>query len=575
MAAAPKRRHQAKAKFGSTDFLAELADFTQALRDEIANAAEMGDFDRTPAATKARAARAKAEFGFFCQTYFPHRGRAAPSLFHKWTFAEGQRIAYGPGGARLVVAAPRGNAKSTFWTELYVLWAVLTRRRRYPVILSDAIEVAAMMLEGIKTELEVNARLAHDFPDAVGAGPVWQVGVIVTANGAKIQCGGARKRIRGARHGAHRPDIVILDDIENDDNVRSPDQRDKCEAWIDKAVEPLGPPDGSMDMIYVGTVLHLDSVLNRKLKDPTWRSKIWQAVIAWPDRMDLWELWEETWRNDGEEAADAFHAANRAEMERGAQVLWPEVQPFKRLMTIRARVKVSAFNSEYQNSPMAEDATFTAVQFWVHIESGPVYFGALDPSLGKNNKSRDPSAILIGAYYRKAARLDVVEASVRRRLPTIIIRDVIAMQRKYRCALWFVESVQFQEFLRTQLMKEAALAGVPLPARPVIPSTDKDLRIEGLQPPMAAGMIRLHPTQTVLLEQLQSWPQADHDDGPDCLEMLWTGAVKFAGAVDPQILTSGDRVGATMGAMQIDGIQLGDGFDETGAGILDQMMGYY
>lgn len=543
MAGKPATRQSGKKWYKAPDFLKELADFAQGIRDEIANASELGDFDRSPQAVKERATRAKADFRFFCTTYFPHRGRAKPSLFHEWTFTEGQRIADGPGGERLVIAAPRGNAKSTFWTELFVLWCVLTRRRRYPVILSDAIEVAAMMLEGIKTELEVNPRLALDFPDVVGQGPVWQVGVVVTANGAKIQCGGAGKRIRGARHGAQRPDLVVLDDIENDDNVKSPEQRDKREAWIDKAVEPLGPPDGSMDMIYVGTVLHLDAVLSRKLKDPTWSKKIWQAVITWPDRMDLWEQWEEAWRNDGKDAAEEFYQANHAELERGAKVLWPEVQPLKRLMTIRARIKVAAFNSEYQNSPMAEDATFTAVKFWVHLDPGPVYFGALDPSLGKQNKARDPSALLVGAFYRKQSRLDVVKASIRRRLPTLIIADAIALQREFRCALWFVEAVQFQEFLRTELMKAAVSQGVPLPAKAIQPHADKDLRIESLQPPMEAGLIRLHPSQSVLLEQLQAWPQADHDDGPDCLEMLWTGAVKYAGAAAGEVLTSGDRAG--------------------------------
>lgn len=535
-----------KAKFGSADFLEEVATFAQAMREEIAQAADLGDFDRDPKASAARRKRAADDFEFFCRTYFPHRGRAEYSDFHRWIFAKAKQITDAGGGAREAVAAPRGNAKSTYLTELFTLWCVLTRRRRFPVILSDAIEVASMLLEGIKTELTDNPRLAVDFANEVGQGPVWQVGEITTSNGCKVKCGGARKRLRGMRQGAQRPDLVILDDLENDENVKSPDQRNKLEEWINRTVEPLGPPDGSMDIIYVGTVLHQDSVLARKLKDPTWRRTKFRAILTWPERPDLWEQWEEIFRNEvdgGEEAAEAFYQANAAEMERGAVVLWPAVQPLKKLKLIRMRVGTGAFSSEYQNEPLAENAQFKLVQFWVHPEPGPIYFGALDPSLGKQNKARDPSAILVGAFYRKAGRLDVVEASIRRRLPTIIIRDVIAFQRQYKCALWFVESVQFQEFLRTQLMAEAVKAGVPLPARAVQPHADKDLRIEGLQPPIEAGMIRLHPSQSVLLEQLRAWPQGDHDDGPDALEMLWTGAVKCAGAAAGEVLTAGDRAG--------------------------------
>lgn len=100
----------------------------------------------------------------------------------------------------------------------------------------DAFEQAATMLEAIKAELEFNPRLAMDFPQGAGKGRVWQVGTIVTANDAKVQAFGSGKRMRGLRHGPHRPDLVIGDDLENDENVRSPEQRDKLENWLKKTV---------------------------------------------------------------------------------------------------------------------------------------------------------------------------------------------------------------------------------------------------------------------------------------------------------------------------------------------------
>lgn len=515
-----------KGRYGSAEFLSDLGAYVRQAKAEIAAAAALGTFDRGVAATAARIRRTREDFGVFCRAYFPHHVRGEPSRFHAWLWDALPAAVAAPEGARLAIAAPRGSAKSTYCTQLFTLWCLLTGRKRYPLILSDAIEVAAMMLEGIKAELEDNPRLAHDFPDAVGAGPVWQVGTIVTRNGAKLQAGGAGKRIRGARHGAQRPDLVILDDIESDESARSPDQRDKREGWVDKAVEPIGPPDGSMDLIYVGTVLHLDSVLARKLRHPLWSSATFRAVERWPDRMDLWERWEEALRNHGRAAADNVYAAHRQAMEAGAEVLWPQVQPFRRLMEIRTRIGRTAFGAEYLNAPLNEDdQRFAAITFWVQACPRWLYFGAVDPSLGGRNRGRDPSAILVGGLDRSTGVLDVVAASIRRRLPTVIIADVIALQRQYNCLSWVVESVQFQEFLRTELMAQAARAGVALPAVPTQPIADKALRIESLQPPLAAGLIRLHASQTVLLEQLRAWPQGDHDDGPDCLEMLWRHAV--------------------------------------------------
>ena len=57
-------------------------------------------------------------------------------------------------------------------------------------------------------------------------------------------------------------------------------------------------------------------------------------------------------------------------------------------------------------------------------------------------------------------------------------------------------------------------------AIPIIPNSDNNLRIERMQPPISAGLIRLHPTQQTLIDQLQQWPNVDHDDGPDALDML-------------------------------------------------------
>jgi predicted phage terminase large subunit-like protein len=106
------------------------------------------------------------------------------------------------------------------------------------------------------------------------------------------------------------------------------------------------------------------------------------------------------------------------------------------------------------------------------------------------------------------------------------------LQAEYHCLLWVVETVQFQEFLRTELVKRSAARGIPVPARAVTPHTDKILRIETLQPHMANGLIRLNPNQHTLIDQLRHFPKADHDDGPDALYMLWAAALSGGGKIE-------------------------------------------
>ncbi|EPM2801107.1 phage terminase large subunit, partial [Yersinia enterocolitica] len=209
---------------------------------------------------------------------------------------------------------------------------------------------------------------------------------------------------------------------------------------------------------------------------------------------------------DGEMLANAYYQQHRAEMDEGAIVSW-SARPILALMLIRARDGHATFDAEYQNDPVSgEDAIFAGegvFHFWVNRLAEWVFFGACDPSLGKQGASRDPSALLVGGFNRHTGILDVVEAAIRKRVPDKIISDIIELQKVYRCLVWSIETVQFQEFLRTELIKRSAIAGVPVPARAVIPHTDKLLRIESLQPHMVNGLIRLHASQTTLIEQLR------------------------------------------------------------------------
>ena len=527
------------AKVTSRAFEKFLADYRDQLQKQIE--ARCAGFDTDPAAQAERMRHASSDLLWFGKTYFPHyirdrvvNGRCVavrPSALHRWIAEAFPEVLNKDESEHLAIAAPRGEAKST-WLLIFLVWCLVHRKKRYILYIMDVYEQAAVVVEALKVELETNPRLAQDFAAATGIGPVWKEGVIVTRGGVKVHARGAGQRVRGLKHGAYRPDLAFLDDIENDENVDNPRQRDKLTDWIDSAVEGLGEAGEKFDILYVGTLLHHDSTLKRTQDNPMWRAVTFRAIVDWPARMDLWEEWEEVLRNDGPEAAERYYQTAHAEMERGAVVSWPDKRPLLTLMKIRVRVGASAFDKEYQNDPVASDANFTAFTYWVQSDPEWLTFGAVDPSLGKHGRGRDPSAILVGGYSRRLGILDVIEASIVKRLPDKIIADMIAFQRRHACLMWFVEAVQFQEFLRTEAMKRAIKEGVPLPAMPVTPIADKDLRIATLQPPVADGLIRFHSAQRTLLTQLRHWPKADHDDGPDCLEILWKGAVSFSAPLE-------------------------------------------
>lgn len=530
------------------EFEAELAKLGEEIREQIE--LECSAFDIDPAASKARRDQAMNDYGFFCKTYFPHYVPTPHfSLFHEFIFKRFPAVIDGEVDGCEVHMAPRGEAKSTYETQLGSLWCIVTGRKHMIGIIMNTEEQAAEMLEAIKAELDTNPRLMMDFPEACGRGRVWQSTTAITANNVKIRIGGTGKKIRGMKHGPYRPDLIFLDDLENDEQVRQKSQRDKTEKFVLSAVLGLAGPSGGMDVFWVGTSLHYDAAINRVSRRPGWRRQVFKSITNWPDNMQLWETWESIYTSGGDDDdakieaeanAKTFYETHKDAMNAGAVVSWPDVRPLYRLMCMRA-VDHDAFLQEQQNEAgNDESAPFKNITFWTDRGDWQ-YFGAIDPSLGKQDKTRDPSALLIGGINRKTMVLDVIEADIGRKTPDMIIARAIELQRQYRCIAWGVETVQFQEFLYTELIKRAVAAGVPFPAVPINSSTGKDMRIISLQPHIKSGKIRLHHSLHTLIEQLRFWPEADHDDGPDALEMLWKIATQFSGNWDYTPVRERDR----------------------------------
>lgn len=434
-------------------------------------------------------------------------------------------------GSHSAVAAPRGHAKSTNLTFKDTLHAVLYQYKRYPIIFSDSSEQAEGFLKDIRSELEENEAIKEDFGDLKGR--VWRDNVLLTATNIKIEAVGSGKKIRGRRHRNWRPDLLLLDDVENDENINTPEQRKKLRNWFYKAVSKCG--DTYTDIVYIGTVLHYDSLLINVLKNPSYKSIKYKAVISDSEHPELWDQWKEIFTDldneNREEDAKAFFEQNKEKMLEGTQVLWAEKLSYYALMVIKVSEGDAAFNSELQNEPInPDDCLFNmdVLDYYNPAEisfkdKAYVFIGYVDPSLGKSKKS-DYSAIITLAKHRKTGYMYVLDADITRRHPSKIIDDCVQKElwlrkefgrgyTKFGC-----ETVQFQWFLKEELARASAAAGVYLPIVEVNQTSDKILRISTLEPDVNNKYLKFNRKHKLLLEQLQYFPMASHDDGPDALE---------------------------------------------------------
>ena len=483
---------------------------------------------------------------FFGRAYFPHYFSKPSPEFHReldaiWqqgmlkgryplTAADTKTISRLP-GVRRAVAAPRGHAKSTNLTFKGTMHSTLYGYKHDPIIISDSSEQAEGFLDNIRVEFEENTAILEDF--GALAGSVWRSNVLLTRSNIKIEAIGSGKKIRGRKHRNWRPDLIILDDVENDENVRTPEQRKKLKDWFDKAVSKCG--DDYTDIVYIGTLLHYDSLLAKTLTNPAYRSIKYKAVIRFSQADDLWQQWETIFtdlsNDDRESDALAFFQEHKAAMLEGTQVLWEEKLSYYDLMVMRVSEGEASFNSEEQNEPINPDDCLFMEEWFDYYNEAEVnfgdpafdFFGFIDPSLGKTKRS-DFSAIVTLAKHRGSGYMYVVDADIERRHPDRIIADVLAKERWLRASFGHgyrklgAETNQFQWFLKEELAKASAKAGLYLPIEEVQQTSDKVMRVQTLQPDVKNKYIKFNRRHKRLLEQLTQFPMGAHDDGPDALE---------------------------------------------------------
>lgn len=491
---------------------------------------------------------------FFGRAYFPHYfSRPSPEFHHEldaiWqegvlknhfpiTAAEAKTISK-LDGCRRVVAAPRGHAKSTSLTFKGTIHSIVYEYKHYPIIISDSSEQAEGFLDNIRVEFEENEALREDFGDL--AGKVWRSNVLITSTNIKVEAIGSGKKIRGRKHRNWRPDLLVLDDIENDENVRTPEQRLKLENWFSKAVSKAG--DNYTDIIYIGTLLHYDSLLAKTLINPSYTGIKYKAVISFSPEEDLWKQWEMIYTDlsntNHEMDAFKFFNANKRRMLEGTKVLWEEKLSYYQLMVMKISDGESSFNSEEQNEPINPDDCIFNEEWFEFYNEAEInfkdrdfnFFGFVDPSLGKTKKS-DFSAIITMAKHKVTGYMYVMDADIERRHPDKIITDVLEKERWLRrdygrgYKKFGAETVQFQWFLKEELAKASAKAGLYLPIEEVPQTTDKTMRIQTLQPDVKNKYIRFNKRHKRLLEQMYHFPMGAYDDGVDALEGCRTIAKK-------------------------------------------------
>lgn len=208
---------------------------------------------------KLRVALARESHQWFFNLYFAHYIDCPSAPFHKRFFeiTEDENI------SMAVLVSFRGSSKSTIMTTSYPLWAIMGKmQKKLVVIVGRTQRQTKLMIDNLKKELEGNAMLYKDMgPFKEQDSDLGSYTLYLPWYDAKIIAVSMEQTIRGIRHGKYRPDLILLDDIEDLESVKTMEGRDKIFNWIASEVLPAGQL--KTKVICIGNLLHEDSMLMR------------------------------------------------------------------------------------------------------------------------------------------------------------------------------------------------------------------------------------------------------------------------------------------------------------------------
>jgi len=181
--------------------------------------------------------------------YFSNFYTAEPAVFH---LKASQRILNNPEWYE-VLSWSRELAKSTR-TMMDVLYLVLTGKKKNIILTSNSYDNAVRLLAPYKKVLELNDRIIADYGVQESLGN-WEAGEFVTRKNASFRALGKGQSPRGTKKDEKRPDVLLIDDFDTDEECRNPDRIKESVKWIEEALIPTRSISEPLLIIACGNII--------------------------------------------------------------------------------------------------------------------------------------------------------------------------------------------------------------------------------------------------------------------------------------------------------------------------------
>lgn len=274
-----------------------------------------------------------------------------------------------------VLSWSRELAKSTI-TMFIVSYLTLTRRKRNVILTSNSKDNAVRLLAPYRANFEANGRIIAYYGKQQSLGD-WTEDEFITKSGAAFRAIGAGQSPRGSRNEAIRPDVLLVDDFDTDEDTKNPDIIQKRWEWWEQALYPTRSTSEPTLIIFCGNIIAKDCCVTR-----------------------------------AGEIADHWDIVNIRDKD--GHSTWPQKNTEEHIDRTLSKISTLSQQHEYFNNPISEGEIFKSVTYGkvppLSKFKALVIYGDPAPGESKGKKGKSFKAVMLmgklaDKYYVIKARL--------------------------------------------------------------------------------------------------------------------------------------------------------------------------
>jgi len=210
-------------------------------------------------------------------------------------------------------------------TMFEVMYLCLTGKKKNVLMVSSTYDNAERLLLPYKSTFESNNRIKNDYGEQESL-KNWEAGEFITAKGVAFRALGAGQSPRGTRNEAYRPDVILIDDIDTDEECRNRDRIKVKMKWIEEALIPTRSISGELLIIACGNII-----------------ASYCCITEMGKKADKWDI-----INIRDKHGKSSWAAKNSEAD---------------IDRVLSQISYNSAQKEYFNNPIVEGSTFTSLRY--------------------------------------------------------------------------------------------------------------------------------------------------------------------------------------------------------------------